>query len=381
MTVSCTRRRARRRGRDGANSYGVLVRADQHRHHHGRGDRAWCPFSLLDDLSGNSEQRRGLLESPAEAKSRSCNTVVPPAGTLSSTETCSVVFPPFGEGGAWSVGEVKKTYAVVNSRRLSTADLQTAGFLAALNVVSTQDVTAPTLTAFSFRADQHRHHHRRGDRVRCPFRCWTISPVTRAASLSSRVPSGGQSRSCNTVVPPAGTLSSTETCSVVFPPFGEEGAWSVGEGHPVRRGGEHPEAFHRRPADGRLPRCSERCQHAGRDGANSYGVLVRADQHRHHHPERRPFRCPFRCWTISPVTRAASWPFRVPAEASLVLATLYFRPLALCRPSRRAASSSRRSAREGPGASARSSCPTRWGTPGGFPPPTCRQRAFRRGSV
>jgi uncharacterized protein (DUF934 family) len=184
-------------------------------------------ISLSDDLSGVSSSVV-VFSSPSVGQSRSCNPVRPPAGTLSFMGTCKVVFPAFGEGGAWSVSEILVFDAVGNRRDFRAVDLQAAGFPEVLNVISTQDVTAPNLTGLSF--DPTSIDTTSGEATATV----SISLSDDLSGVSSSVvvfssPSGGQSRSCNPVRPPAGTLSFMGTCKVVFPAFGEGGVWSVSE--------------------------------------------------------------------------------------------------------------------------------------------------------
>jgi NADH:ubiquinone oxidoreductase subunit C len=58
-------------------------------------------------------------------------------------------FPPFVESGSWDVFGISLTDNARNTRFFTTADLQTLGFDTQVEVVSIQDVTAPTLLHLS----------------------------------------------------------------------------------------------------------------------------------------------------------------------------------------------------------------------------------------
>jgi len=184
-------------------------------------------MSMADDLSGIS-YGDVVFSSPSGGQVRSCNPEIPPAGTLSFATKCNVVFPPFGKGGAWTVSDVILSDVVGNTRRLGVSDLQAAGFPEALNVVSTQDVTPPTLTAFSINPTSIDTTSGEATVTVSMSMADDLSGISYGDVVFSS-PSGGQVRSCNPEIPPAGTLSFATKCNVVFPPFGKGGAWTVSE--------------------------------------------------------------------------------------------------------------------------------------------------------
>ena len=136
-------------------------------HHRYGGRSSWClivSLSATDDLSGVRPVIVNMV-SPSGAHTLWGSTTFSPP-VISGSGIANVTFPQFSEVGIWTVRDVVVGDAVGNTRIYRPAELAQLGFPTTLVVMGQEeDVTPPTLTAFSFTPD----HHRYGGRSSCCY--------------------------------------------------------------------------------------------------------------------------------------------------------------------------------------------------------------------
>lgn len=166
--------------------------------------------------------------SPSGAQSTTCAAVAPDSGTVrAGTFACRVGIAAAAEQGDWRLEHVSATDSLGNTRTLSTAELQAAGYPTRLRVAGVaSDVTPPSLTGFSFApggvaADGV-------DSVTVTMELADAGSGVQAASIAFASPTNASSATCHALSPVSGTRNAgTFACRLAIPGGGETGAWSV----------------------------------------------------------------------------------------------------------------------------------------------------------
>ena len=104
-------------------------------------------FTATDDLSGANDLQV-MFQSPSGSITETGNAEVTPSTMASGS--ASVAFPQFSESGTWTLESVLLTDAAGNVETLNTSAVISKGFPTTVTVVSTKDVTPPSLTTLSF---------------------------------------------------------------------------------------------------------------------------------------------------------------------------------------------------------------------------------------
>ena len=185
---------------------------------------------VTDDLAGTDQVCFGIT-SPSNLQARgSCLHLV--SGTPQDGEwEANLSFPQLVEAGTWLVrdGWVSVIDKVGNHRGISRNDLIAAGFPTDLEVISSEDVTAPQLVFLDFNPKEI-------DTTSGPQVVTVRMRVTDAVAGAGQVcfgitsPSNEQARGgCLHLV--SGTPQDGEwEADIIFPQFGEAGTWLVRDG-------------------------------------------------------------------------------------------------------------------------------------------------------
>jgi hypothetical protein len=186
-------------------------------------------IQLTDNLSGVSS---AYIEfSSPSGQSVFCRVTSGPSSgtTLNGTFPCSGTFPQFSEAGTWNVARILAYDQVGNSNSWAIIDFQNLGLPTTLQVVSTSDLTPPSLLSYQF----------------LPVAMDTSSgpvPLTGSLQLTDNLSGidiayiafsspSGKTIYCNASSgPSSGTpLNGPFSCSCTFPRFSDTGVWRVSE--------------------------------------------------------------------------------------------------------------------------------------------------------
>ncbi len=180
---------------------------------------------FTDDLSGVAGSLIRFL-SPSSQQSTECNPRLISSTDLNGTFQCTLYLPPYSEAGTWIVQQVSVSDNVGNYRFYYTSDLQALSFPTTLQVTSQQDITAPTMSAFTFTPMA----------VNTTTSSATITATVQFSDNLSGVggsllrfvsPSGQQSAECNLRLISGNDLNGTYQCTIPFPAYSEVGTWVV----------------------------------------------------------------------------------------------------------------------------------------------------------
>jgi hypothetical protein len=176
-------------------------------------------YTVTDDLAG-ATAICARFDSPSGTQVRSSCTSFTAATTHSGT--IDLDFPPFGEGGTYTLEIYGVGDAVGNVRGYSTEDLAAAGFPTELAVTSVQDNTAPVLTSLGFSPTAI---NTTAGSATVTISYSVTDDLSGANSICARFdsPSGAQVRSSCVAISPA--TSHSGSIDLQFPQFGEGGTW------------------------------------------------------------------------------------------------------------------------------------------------------------
>lgn len=179
-------------------------------------------FSLTDASSGISYFETAFTD-PFGSFGQRASKVFSPAST-SITDSVAISFPRFSISGTWNLAYVFLQDASGNTLFLDSNGLAAAGFITALQVSSTSDITPPNVTAFSF-TPATIDTSATSANVTVNF---TLTDDLAGASFFQAVlvsPSGESSQTATKSFAPNTTV--TDSTTLTFPRFSEAGAWTV----------------------------------------------------------------------------------------------------------------------------------------------------------
>lgn len=179
-------------------------------------------ISVSDELSGIT-RAMVTLRGPTGPQARYC--VLEPTGApLVLSTSCALEFQRFGEAGVWNA-DVTLYDSVGNIRSLDATAIQALGFNPALQVLSTQDITAPNVTALALQPAAIDTSAQTAAATVDFSIADDLSGIVRAI-VTIRSPIGPQARYCVREVTGSPTMW-TSSCVIEFPRFGEAGDWRV----------------------------------------------------------------------------------------------------------------------------------------------------------
>ncbi|HEX8693899.1 MAG TPA: Ig-like domain-containing protein [Longimicrobium sp.] len=191
-------------------------------------DTTIVTLSVTDPIAGVGSLSI-FLTSPTDKNSAVNSACTLASGTeKNGTYTCPVVIPQFVEAGDWTVTEVALQDKAGNDSIFDTAALQARGFETDLHVLSNEDDTAPSLTAFSFAPDSVDVQNA-PDTVTVTLTATDAQAGVGSASVEFQSPGGGgvilSSGACTLT---SGTAQNgTYSCQVIVPEDALDGTWTV----------------------------------------------------------------------------------------------------------------------------------------------------------